>query len=274
MSGFALLLRLVGASLRAQAQYPASAIMLTIGHFLITAIEIVAVWALFDRFGAVRGWEFGEGAVFYGLAHVMFSIADIATRGFDLLGTELIRTGDFDRVLLRPRAATLLLVAHDFRLSRLGRFAQGLVVLLVGASAAGIDWTLGSAALTLWAGAGGVALFCGIMIVQGAVSFWTREPRSRQRADLRRRASGAIPARSLRALAAPLLDLRRTARLRRVLSGRHLARPARSARRAELARLRVASGGVCVPRTVVRRVARRRAALLLDGKLRRRHGPP
>lgn len=175
MSGFALLFRLIGASLRAQAQYPASAIMLTVGHFLMTAIEIVAIWALFDRFGAVRGWGFGEVAVFYGLAHIMFSLADVATRGFDMLGTELVRTGDFDRMLLRPRAVTLLLVAYDFRLSRFGRFAQGLIVLLVGAQAAGVDWSLGSAALTLWAVAGGVALFCGIMIVQGAVSFWTVE---------------------------------------------------------------------------------------------------
>lgn len=175
MSGFALLFRLISASIRAQAQYAASAIMLTVGHFLMTAIEVVAIWALFDRFGSVRGWGFGEVAVFYGLAHVMFSLADVSTRGFDILGTELIRTGDFDRMLLRPRAATLLLIAYDFRLSRFGRFAQGLVVLLVGAHAAGVDWTLGSAALTLWAVAGGVALFCGIMIVQGAVSFWTIE---------------------------------------------------------------------------------------------------
>ena len=58
MSGLHLLLKLIGASLRSQAQYPTSAIVLTVGQFFATAIEIVAVWALFDRFGAVDGWQF------------------------------------------------------------------------------------------------------------------------------------------------------------------------------------------------------------------------
>ena len=175
MSGLRLLMRLVGASLRAQAQYPASAIMLSIGQFMATAIEILAVWALFDRFGGVQGWRFGEVAVFYGFVHVVFSLADVLCRGFDVLGTEFLRTGDFDRVLLRPRSATLLLMAHDFRISRIGRFAQGLAILLIGAHAIGLQWNATSVAIALWAGAGGVALFFALVVLQGTMSFWTIE---------------------------------------------------------------------------------------------------
>jgi ABC-2 type transport system permease protein len=175
MSSLHLFFRLVGASMRAQAQYPASAIMITIGQFLGTGIEILAVWALFDRFGAVHGWQFGEVAVFYGLTHVMFSIADVMTRGFEVLGTDFLRTGDFDRVLLRPRTATLQLMAHEVRISRIGRFAQGFIVLVMGAQLAGVDWNFATVALALWAVAGGVALFFGLMVLQGAISFWTIE---------------------------------------------------------------------------------------------------
>ena len=39
-------LRLVKASVGAQARYPASALMLTVGQFLVTGIEVVAVWAI------------------------------------------------------------------------------------------------------------------------------------------------------------------------------------------------------------------------------------
>jgi ABC-2 type transport system permease protein len=175
VSGSHLLLRLIGASFRAQAQYPGSAIMLTIGQFLGTAIEIIGVWALFDRFGDVRGWSFGEVAVFYGLVNIMFAIADVLTRGFEVLGTEFLRTGEFDRVLLRPRSAMLQLIGHDFRISRVGRFAQGLIVLCWGAHLAGVDWTFGATAVALWAVAGGVALFFGILVLQGTMSFWTIE---------------------------------------------------------------------------------------------------
>ena len=175
MSGLRLLRRLVAASLRAQAQYPASAIMLTVGQLLGNGIEILAVWALFDRFGNVHGWQFGEVAVFYGLVHMMFAIADVLSRGFDVLGTEFLRTGDFDRVLLRPRSATLQLMGYDFRISRAGRFVQGLVVLLIGANAVGIEWNAISIAIAVWAVTGGVALFFAIVVLQGAMSFWTIE---------------------------------------------------------------------------------------------------
>jgi ABC-2 type transport system permease protein len=175
MSGLHLLFRLVVASMRAQAQYPASAIMTTIGQFLGNGIEILAVWALFDRFGNVHGWQLGEVAVFYGLVHMMFATADVLCRGFDVLGTEFLRTGDFDRVLLRPRSATLQLMGHEFRISRAGRFAQGFVVLLIGANAAGVEWNAVSIGMALWALAGGVALFFAIVVLQGAMSFWTIE---------------------------------------------------------------------------------------------------
>lgn len=175
MSDLRLLLRLIAASLRAQAQYPASAIMLTGGQFSGTVIEIIAVWALFDRFGNVRGWQFGEVAVFYGIVNIMFSIADVLTRGFEVLGTDFLRTGEFDRVLLRPRAATLQLIGHEFRVSRAGRLLQGLGVLLVGAHLAGLEWTLPSVVMALWAIAGGVALFFGVLVLQGTMSFWTIE---------------------------------------------------------------------------------------------------
>ena len=65
----ALLLRYVAASVRSQAQYPGSVVLLTIGHFLTTGLDIVALWALTDRFGHVRGWRFGEILTFYGLVH-------------------------------------------------------------------------------------------------------------------------------------------------------------------------------------------------------------
>lgn len=175
MSGLHLLFRLVTASLRGQAQYPGSAIMLTVGQFLGNGIEILAVWALFDRFGNVHGWQLGEVAVFYGLVHMMFAIADVLSRGFDVLGTEFLRTGDFDRVLLRPRSATLQLMGYDFRISRIGRFAQGFVVLIIGAKAVGVDWNATTIGIALWAMAGGVALFFAIVMLQGAISFWTIE---------------------------------------------------------------------------------------------------
>jgi ABC-2 type transport system permease protein len=175
MGPFRLLIRYGSASIRAQMQYPVNAMMLAIGQFTATMIDMIAIWALFARFGALDGWRLGEIAMFFGLVSVSFSLADFLSRGFDVLGAEFIRTGQLDRLLLRPRTMTLQLVGHDMRLSRFGRAAQGLVVLGIGTANLHFAWTLARVAIALWAVAGGVALFFGLIVVQGAISFWTIE---------------------------------------------------------------------------------------------------
>ncbi|MEJ8847182.1 ABC transporter permease [Variovorax rhizosphaerae] len=175
MGSLALFFRLVRASLDSQARYPASALMLTLGQLLGTGIEMIAVWALFHRFGDVQGWRIGEVAVFYGLVNCMFAIADAMGRGFDVLGTDFLRTGTFDRLLLRPRPLALQLMGHDFRISRLGRLLQGAALLAFGAVQTDLAWTPQAVLIALFALAGGVALFLGIFVLQGTLSFWTVE---------------------------------------------------------------------------------------------------
>ncbi|WP_447747333.1 ABC transporter permease [Variovorax boronicumulans] len=175
MGALPLFFRLMAASLSGQARYPASALLLTLGQFLGTGIEVVAVWALFHRFGEVQGWGIGEVALFYGLVNCMFALADALGRGFDVLGTEFLRTGTFDRLLLRPRPLALQLMGHDVRISRLGRLLQGLLVLAFATVQADIAWTLSAVAIAMFALAGGIALFLGILVLQGTLSFWTVE---------------------------------------------------------------------------------------------------
>lgn len=175
MNGFTLLGRYFAASIRSQMQYPASALMLTVGQLAATAIEMVSIWALFDRFGAVKGWSFGEVMFFYALINISFSVADFITRGFDVFGAEFVRTGDFDRLLLRPRPAALQLVGHDFRISRFGRFLQAAIILAVATASLHFAWTPQAVALALWTVAGGTAFFVALFVLQAAMAFWTIE---------------------------------------------------------------------------------------------------
>src|SRR5258707_11307821 len=112
MNGARLYGRYVGASIRAQMQYPASFLMLTTGQFTITFVEFVGLWSLFRRFGQVDGWTIGQVAVFYAVINISFAIADSVSRGFEVFGTEFVKTGAFDRILMRPRATALHLLCH------------------------------------------------------------------------------------------------------------------------------------------------------------------
>ncbi len=167
--------RYAATSIRAQLAYPGSFLLMSFGQFLVTVIEFIGVWALFHRFGSLAGWSLGEVALFYGLVNITFSVSDSVTRGFDVFGSTYVKTGAFDRLLLRPRTTALQLLGHELRLTRIGRLAQGLIVFGVGAHLTGFHWTPAALALLAWAVVGGAGLFCGLFILQATLSFWTVE---------------------------------------------------------------------------------------------------
>ena len=174
MNGLKLYIRYDVISIRGQMQYRASFIMQVFAHFLVTAVEFLGIWALFQRFGSLRGWTLPEVAFFYGTIHLAFSVADALSRGFDI-SANLIKMGDFDRLLLRPRSTALQLLGYEFTLRRIGRFSQGLVVLIWAAFALNIRWNIGKILLLMATVSGGVCLFIGLIVVQATIAFWTVE---------------------------------------------------------------------------------------------------
>jgi ABC-2 type transport system permease protein len=165
---------LVAASLRSQMQYRASFAMLSLAHLLTTGIEFLALWALFARFRSLSGWELPEVALFYGIANVAFAITEAFGRGFDVFN-RMVKGGDFDRVLLRPRSTVLQILGQQLQLMRIGRFTQGLVVLGWATWALGVDWTVPRALLLVGAIVGGSCFFMALFVLQATFCFWSTE---------------------------------------------------------------------------------------------------
>jgi len=175
MNGFRLFLRYAAVSVRGQMLYPAAFITITIAQFLVVGGVFASMWALFDRFGNLQGWRFAEISLFFGLANLSFALADTINRGFEAFGPEMVKTGDFDRLLLRPRATALQVLGYETRLSRLGRLLQGALALGYGLAALPQAPGLDDIAVLAAALAGGTALFSGFLILQATLSFWTVE---------------------------------------------------------------------------------------------------
>ncbi len=138
--------RYLAVSLRAQMQYRVSFLFSALGQFLGTAIEFAGLYALFSRFGNLRDWSLWEVALFYGVVNVSFALADSISTGFDRFG-DTVKSGDFDRLLLRPRSTVLQLAGQELALRRVGRLAQGAIVLTVAALSLDLEWSAARAAL-------------------------------------------------------------------------------------------------------------------------------
>lgn len=174
MNAWTLYWRYVGLSWRSQLQYRASFLMQLAGTLLMSAVEFLAIWALFARFRQLGAWTLPEIALFYGTVNIAWALAEGIGRGFDDFSS-VVKNGDFDRVLLRPRSTILQILGREFTLRRIGRIAQALFVLVWG----WMDLTLGFSPekifLLLFAIAGGMALFLGLLILQATMAFWTVE---------------------------------------------------------------------------------------------------
>lgn len=175
MNAWSLYWRYVLVSIRGQMQYRTSFLLSVTAQFLATGIEVIGIWALFTRFGQLENWTIAEVCLFYGVVNVTFAVADALSTGFDMFGNRHIRTGNFDRLLLRPRPVALQLLGEELALRRIGRLTQGVLVFTWACAHLQIHWGPVELGLLLSAWSGGVCMFLGLLIVQATLAFWTVE---------------------------------------------------------------------------------------------------
>ncbi len=174
MDTLVLYLRYISASMRSQMQYKLSFFLTSAGYFFSSIIDFVGIAVLIGRFGALKGWNIGEIALFYGLSQLSFAFTESWMRGFNVFNRYII-DGRFDRILLRPRGVAMQVLAAEFQLMRVGRFIQGGAILWYGILASGIAWRFSDVLMLVGGLIGGVLVFSGIILIQATSCFWTVE---------------------------------------------------------------------------------------------------
>lgn len=158
--------------LKSQLQYKASFVMTAVGQFLVSFTTFLSMYFMFDRFQQVEGFSFSEVLLCFSVVLMAFSFTECFARGFDVF-PRLIRTGELDRILVRPRSVVFQVLTSTMEFTRFGRFLQAVLVLCYAIPASGVVWT-GDKILTLIAMfLGGCAVFAGLFILYAGFSFFT-----------------------------------------------------------------------------------------------------
>lgn len=157
---------------KSQMQYRASFLLLVLGQCLTPFTVFAGLYFMFERFGEMKGWSFYEVLLCFAVTHMAFSITECFARGFDMFSS-LVVSGDFDRLLVRPRGTIIQVLGSKFEFSRVGRLVLGIVVLVWTIMNLDIAWSpLKITALVLME-ASGVLIFASIFILCASFSFWT-----------------------------------------------------------------------------------------------------
>ena len=159
---------------RAMMQYKASFLMTTLGQGLTSLNMLLGIYFLFRRFGSVKGYTFGEVLLCASVMLASFSLAECFARGFDHFPS-MVRKGEFDRVLVRPRSAVLQILGSRADLTRLGRLAVALLLFGYGLLRGGVHWTPGRVVAVGLMLSGGTAVFFGLFLLHAALCFYTMD---------------------------------------------------------------------------------------------------
>jgi ABC-2 type transport system permease protein len=166
--------RLIGAQIRSQMQYRLSFALDLLATMLITTLTFGLLALIFQRFGSIAGWELGEVAFLYGMVETSFGLMDLLFSGFDppYFGQQ-VRVGALDQFLLRPASITLQVLGSRFVIRRLGRVAQGAVVLGIAVHLVGIRWTAAKVLYLPVVLGSQVCFFGGLFVIGSAITLWT-----------------------------------------------------------------------------------------------------
>jgi len=155
-------------------QYRTSFWLLSLGQFFIPFTVFAGLYFLFERFGQIKGWQFFEVALCFGIIHMAFALSECFARGFDSFSS-LVRNGEFDRLLVRPRSTFIQVLGSKFEFTRFGRLIQSGVVLVWALANLNIEWNVVKEVTLLLMIVSGVLIFTGIYILAATLCFWTIE---------------------------------------------------------------------------------------------------
>ena len=155
-------------------QYKWSFLLAVVGQFLVSFNVFLGMFFMFQRFSAVGGFTYSQVVLCFGIFLMEFSLAECVARGFDTFSS-MVRKGEFDRVMVRPRGLVFQVLGSKVELTRIGRMLQALVMFTYGVRAGGICWDIPRVITVAFMLIGGTAVFLGIFLAYAALCFFTLE---------------------------------------------------------------------------------------------------
>ena len=146
-------------SLKAQLEYPANFVMRVATIALIGFLSIVSLLLITTAFPSVGGWDFNM----VGFMVALKQMAGGVHHGFFFSfyhHRDLVKTGEFDRMLVRPVHPLFQIMASSLDLSAIGEFLPGLVLFCITCPRVAIEWNLAN------------VVFLAVVVLSGAVIEW------------------------------------------------------------------------------------------------------
>ena len=158
--------------LNSQLQYRASFILSFISQFIVFFGYYFTILCLFDNFSNIKGFTLYEVLLTFSIIQFGFAFCETFFRGMDVFD-ELIISGNFDKLLLRPRNIMFQVFTEEMSLVRIARLLQALIILIIALVKINIDWDIYKIITVIFMLISSILIFLGIFILAASYCFVT-----------------------------------------------------------------------------------------------------
>lgn len=153
-------------------EYKLSFLLMVIARFMIAFCELIAIQFLFSGFTQIKGYTYGDVLLCFSVIQMSFTFAELFGSGFKSF-SGMVRSGEFDRMMLRPCSLILQIMGNSFAVGRIGPLFTAIVTLVLGIRHSQITWSI----MTVWTMAtmiiGGMLLFIGLFMLGASFCFFS-----------------------------------------------------------------------------------------------------
>ncbi len=171
-SSIKLYIHYISINIRCMMQYKSSFFLNVTGQFLVSFTVFLSLFFMFKRFSSVEGFTYSEVLLCFSTILLDFSLAEMFARGFDSFSV-MVRGGDFDRILVRPRGEIMQVLGSKFELTRIGRMLQAIMMFIYGIMASGITWNFSGILTIVFMIIGGTVVFSALFLIYASICFFT-----------------------------------------------------------------------------------------------------
>jgi ABC-2 type transport system permease protein len=162
--------RLWLAGLRGAMQYRTDTLIIIVMALVFQGTGFAFAWVVLSRFEAIAGWGLGEIAFLYGLRLTIHAVAGVLAGPFFGLEWQ-VRSGAFDRYLIRPVPPLLQFMTQSVQISVVGDLLGGLAIFAAANALTAVAWTPTSVVYLVLAILGGALVQLAIRTLIGAITF-------------------------------------------------------------------------------------------------------
>ena len=136
---------------------------------------LLTIWVVMAQIPSLNGWTFDEVLLIYGLITLSKSITHMFADNLWTIGMHYIRTGQFDRFLVRPIDPLFHMLADRFCHDGIGNFLIGAALVAKSTASLGIAWTPLNLLYIIVAVLSGGMIFIALNLITATSAFWLVE---------------------------------------------------------------------------------------------------